>query len=131
MGQGGHGLQKRYFGIPFAFCEQGSAFQAVQLCMLTVILILNRLLRKQSARRAAGATVRALKVVGFSRRQRQRRAETPAATTRMSPNAHRDLGQRPDLPRGVVRSGGNTLQQRHKKTRLQEKEVSGVVSRPS
>ena len=72
--QGGHGAEKWPTGWPFAFCAQRSAFEAVKLCMLTVTLILNRLLRKKSARRAAGATVRVLKVSGFSRQQQQRRA---------------------------------------------------------
>ena len=67
-------MEKWPTGWPFAFCAQRSAFEAVKLCMLTVTLILNRLLRKKSARRAAGATVRVLKVSGFSLRQRQRRA---------------------------------------------------------
>ena len=98
--------------------------------MLTVTLILKRFLCKKSSRRAAGATVRVLKVSGFSRRQRQRRAETSTDTACMSPNAHLDLGQRPDQSRvscaWVATRCGDSL----KNTRLQEKDEVGVVSRP-
>ena len=98
--------------------------------MLTVTLIINRLFRKKSARRAAGATVRALKVSGFSRRQRQRRAETSAATACMSPNAYLDLGQRHKQSRVSCARVATRFSDSLKNTRLQEKDEVNVVSRP-